>query len=67
MLKGIGFCVTINHASSWLKCSLNGITSEHLSQVDDVRCQEMLTKLKDGRLTFLFTVDKLSGVFDVRR
>ena len=36
-----------------------------VSGVDDERCQELLDDLKAGRLTFLFTVDKLSEGVDV--
>jgi superfamily II DNA or RNA helicase/HKD family nuclease len=67
VLKGIGFCVTINHAKFMAEMfSKQGIPSEaFVSGVDDARCQELLAQLKDGRLTFLFTVDKLSEGVDV--
>lgn len=67
ILKGIGFCVTIKHASYMADIfSKLGIPSAaFVSGVDDDRCRELLDDLKEGRLTFLFTVDKLSEGVDV--
>lgn len=66
-LKGIGFCVTIRHAEFMAETfSALGIPSApFVSGVDDDRCRELLADLKTGRLTFLFTVDKLSEGVDV--
>lgn len=66
-LKGIGFCVTIRHAEFMAETfSGMGIPSAaFVSGVDDDRCLELLAELKDGRLSFLFTVDKLSEGVDV--
>jgi superfamily II DNA or RNA helicase len=66
-VKGIGFCVTIRHALFMTEqFTLRGIPSgTFISGVDDGRCQELLDGLKSGRLTFLFTVDKLSEGVDV--
>lgn len=66
-IKGIGFCVTIRHAIFMAEMfSKNGIPAEaFVSGVDNNRCQELLDNLKAGRLTFLFTVDKLSEGVDV--
>ncbi|MBZ0154915.1 MAG: DUF3427 domain-containing protein [Alphaproteobacteria bacterium] len=66
-VKGIGFCVTIRHAVFMAEqFTQRGIPSEaFVSGVEDKRCQELLTDLKDGRLTFLFTVDKLSEGIDL--
>jgi len=65
-VKGIGFCVSINHARFMAeKLSERGIPSEaFVSGIDDARCRELLSQLRDGRLTFLFTVDKLSEGID---
>ncbi len=66
-IKGIGFCVTIKHAEFMAESFTNlGIpAAAYVSGVDDNRCRELLTDLKSGRLTFLFTVDKLSEGVDV--
>ncbi len=66
-VKGIGFCVTISHAVLMAEQFTRlGIPSgAFVSGVDDVRCQELLTALRGGSLTFLFTVDKLSEGVDV--
>jgi len=66
-LKGIGFCVTIKHAVFMAEMfSKRGIPSAaFVSGVEDGRCQELLADLRAGRLTFLFTVDKLSEGVDV--
>jgi superfamily II DNA or RNA helicase/HKD family nuclease len=66
-LKGIGFCVTIKHAQFMAETftSLGIPSAAFVSGVDDDRCLKLLTELKDGRLTFLFTVDKLSEGVDV--
>ena len=66
-IKGIGFCVTIRHAVFMAEqFTQRGIPSgAFVSGIEDVRCQELLDDLKTGRLTFLFTVDKLSEGVDV--
>ena len=66
-LKGIGFCVTIKHAQFMAEqFSQKGIPSEaFVSGIGDDRCTGLLNDLKGGRLTFLFTVDKLSEGVDV--
>jgi len=66
-VKGIGFCVTIRHAVFMAEqFTLRRIPSgAFVSGVEDGRCQELLDGLKTGRLTFLFTVDKLSEGVDV--
>jgi superfamily II DNA or RNA helicase/HKD family nuclease len=66
-IKGIGFCVTIRHAIFMAEqFTEQGIPSgAFVSGVEDGRCQELLDDLKTGRLTFLFTVDKLSEGVDV--
>ena len=66
-LKGIGFCVTIRHAQFMAETFTNlGVPSgAFVSGDDDERCRELLAELKDGRLTFLFTVDKLSEGVDI--
>lgn len=67
VLKGIGFCVTIKHAHFMAdQFNSRGIPSAaFVSGMDDNRCAQLLENLKDGRLTFLFTVDKLSEGLDV--
>ncbi len=66
-LKGIGFCVTIKHAVFMAEqFTRQGILSEaFVYGVDAERCTELLDDLKSGKLTFLFTVDKLSEGVDV--
>jgi superfamily II DNA or RNA helicase/HKD family nuclease len=66
-VKGIGFCVTIKHAVFMAKMfSERGIPSgAFVSGVDDESCKALLDELKVGRLTFLFTVDKLSEGVDL--
>jgi superfamily II DNA or RNA helicase len=66
-VKGIGFCVTIRHARFMAEqFTARGIPSGAVvSGVEDDRCRELLAALKTGRLTFLFTVDKLSEGVDV--
>ena len=66
-IKGIGFCVTIRHAVFMAEqFTERGIPSgAFVSGIEDGRCQELLDDLKTGRLTFLFTVDKLSEGVDV--
>jgi len=67
VVKGIGFCVTIKHAIFMAEQFTNlGVPSGAIvSGVNDIRCQELLSDLRSGRLTFLFTVDKLSEGIDV--
>jgi superfamily II DNA or RNA helicase len=66
-LKGLGFCVTIKHAVFMAaQFTLRGIPSAaFVSGVDNGQCASLLDDLKAGRLTFLFTVDKLSEGIDV--
>ncbi len=66
-IKGIGFCVTIKHAEFMADTFTNlGIpAAPFVSGVDDDRCRELLADLKNGQITFLFTVDKLSEGVDV--
>lgn len=66
-IKGIGFCVTIRHAEFMADTftTLGIPSAPFVSGVDDDRCRELLADLKNGRLTFLFTVDKLSEGVDV--
>jgi superfamily II DNA or RNA helicase len=66
-VKGIGFCVTIRHAVFMAEqFTERGIPSAaFVSGVDDERCRMLLADLKDGRLNFLFTVDKLSEGIDL--
>lgn len=66
-IKGIGFCVTIRHAvfmAEQFTC-LGIPSAAFVSGVEDDRCRELLNDLKSGKLTFLFTVDKLSEGVDV--
>jgi superfamily II DNA or RNA helicase/HKD family nuclease len=67
MVKGIGFCVSIKHAEYMADIfSRRGIPSAALvSGIDPNRCSELLEQLRAGKLTFLFTVDKLSEGLDV--
>jgi hypothetical protein len=66
-LKGIGFCVTIRHAQFMAdQLSLRGLPSAaFVSGLNGHDCADLLTKLKTGALSFLFTVDKLSEGVDV--
>ena len=66
-IKGIGFCVTIRHAAFMAEqFTKHGIPSEaFVSGIEDERCRQLLNDLKAGKLTFLFTVDKLSEGVDV--
>lgn len=66
-IKGIGFCVTIRHAEFMAEqfMRLDIPSAAFVSGVEDDRCRELLDDLKAGRLTFLFTVDKLSEGVDV--
>lgn len=66
-LKGIGFCVTIRHAEYMAdQFSQRGIPSAAFtSNSDNDQCANLLARLKNGQLTFLFTVDKLSEGVDV--
>jgi len=67
MVKGIGFCVSIKHAQFMADMfTQKGIPSEALvSGLDEGKCSAMMKDFKSGRLTFLFTVDKLSEGVDV--
>jgi superfamily II DNA or RNA helicase/HKD family nuclease len=66
-VKGIGFCITINHASFMAEMfTKRGIPSAaFVSGVNDARCEELLKDFRAGELIFLFTVDKLSEGVDV--
>jgi superfamily II DNA or RNA helicase len=66
-VKGIGFCVTINHAVFMAEMfTKSGIPSAaFVSGVDDGRCRALLEDLRTGRIIVLFTVDKLSEGVDV--
>lgn len=66
-LKGIGFCVTIKHAEYMAEeFTRRGIPSAaFVSSEDHSRCTAMLDDLRTGRVTFLFTVDKLSEGVDM--
>ncbi|MGK2905851.1 MAG: DEAD/DEAH box helicase family protein, partial [Desulfuromonadales bacterium] len=66
-LKGLGFCVSIKHALFMAEqFTQRGIPSAAIvSGVENGRCSDLLDDLKSGRLTFLFTVDKLSEGVDV--
>lgn len=66
-IKGIGFCVTIRHAQFMADTfsDLGIPAAAFVSGVDGDRCRELLADLITGRLTFLFTVDKLSEGVDV--
>lgn len=66
-LKGIGFCVTIRHAQFMAEqLSLRGLPSAaFVSGLNGHDCTDLLNRLKNGALTFLFTVDKLSEGVDV--
>ncbi|GFO63184.1 DUF3427 domain-containing protein [Geomonas paludis] len=67
ILKGIGFCVTIGHAEYMAEqFNERGIPSApFVSGIDSERSADLLAKLRNGELTFLFTVDKLSEGVDV--
>ena len=66
-VKGIGFCVSIQHAKYMAEMfDQQGIPSAALvSGIDSAQCRSLLDKLRTGELTFLFTVDKLSEGLDV--
>jgi superfamily II DNA or RNA helicase len=66
-VKGLGFCVSIRHAVFMAEqFTALGIPADAIvSGVDEARCRELLVELKSGRLTFLFTVDKLSEGLDL--
>lgn len=66
-IKGIGFCVTIRHAQFMADTfsDLGIPAAAFVSGIDGDRCSELLADLINGRLSFLFTVDKLSEGVDV--
>jgi superfamily II DNA or RNA helicase/HKD family nuclease len=66
-IKGIGFCVTINHARYMARMfAERGIRAEALvSGVNDSERAAMLSEFRNGTLTFLFTVDVLNEGLDV--
>lgn len=66
-IKGIGFCVTIRHAQFMADTfsDLGIPAAAFVSGVDGDRCRELLADLINGRIIFLFTVDKLSEGVDV--
>ena len=65
--KGIGFCVTINHAIYMAqKFSDRGIPSAALvSGISSDERESMLSGFKNGSLIFLFTVDVLNEGLDI--
>jgi superfamily II DNA or RNA helicase len=66
-IKGVGFCVSIKHAQYMAEMfNQRGIAAAaFVSGVDSAECATMLADLQNGRLSFLFTVDKLSEGVDV--
>ncbi len=66
-VKGIGFCVTINHARYMAQMfNDQGIPSAALvSGVEEGDRAAMLSDFRAGKLTFLFTVDVLNEGLDV--
>lgn len=66
-IKGVGFCVSIKHAHFMADMFMKqGIPSAaFVSDVDNANCDVLLDDLKAGRLSFLFTVDKLSEGVDL--
>ena len=66
-LKGIGFCVTIRHAEYMAEQFTQQCipSAAFTSNSDSDQCADLLARLKNGQLTFLFTVDKLSEGVDV--
>jgi len=64
-IKGISFCVFIKHAEFMADTFASMGIPAFVSGVDGDRCSELLADLKTGRITFLFTVDKLSEGVDV--
>ena len=66
-IKGVGFCVSIKHARFMAEMfQQRGFpAAAFVSGVDADGCAAMLADLKAGRLSFLFTVDKLSEGVDV--
>ncbi len=66
-IKGLGFCVTIRHAQFMAEEFYKlGIPSGVIvSGVDSDQCRELLSDLNNGKITFLFTVDKLSEGIDL--
>ncbi len=66
-VKGVGFCVSIKHANFMAEMfSKRGIpAAAFVSDVDNSNCATLLENLKAGRLSFLFTVDKLSEGVDL--
>jgi superfamily II DNA or RNA helicase len=67
LVRGIGFCVSIAHARYMAEMfNIRGIASAALvSGVTDVERSAMLQKFKQGKLTFLFTVDVFNEGLDV--
>jgi len=67
VIKGVGFCVSIKHAQYMAEMfNQRGIAAAaFVSGVDSAECTSMLADLQAGRLSFLFTVDKLSEGVDV--
>jgi superfamily II DNA or RNA helicase len=66
-LKGIGFCASQKHARYMAEqFNRRGILSNViLSDVNNAECRNRLDDLSSGKLTFLFTVDKLSEGIDL--
>jgi superfamily II DNA or RNA helicase/HKD family nuclease len=67
VVKGIGFCVGIKHATFMAEqFTKRGIPSVAIvSSIENGTCSTFLEYFKAGHLTFLFTVDKLSEGVDV--
>ncbi len=67
VVKGVGFCVTIKHAQFMAEMFTKREipSAAFVSGVDGSSCSAMLDDLKSGRLSFLFTVDKLSEGVDI--
>ncbi len=67
LIKGVGFCVSINHAKFMAEMFTHrGLASAaFVSGINGDDCAALLKDLKFGRLKFLFTVDKFSEGIDL--
>jgi superfamily II DNA or RNA helicase len=67
ILKGVGFCVSIQHATFMAEMfSQRGIPAKpFVSGVGNDQCSATLEALRQGVLSFVFTVDKFSEGIDV--
>jgi superfamily II DNA or RNA helicase/HKD family nuclease len=67
LVKGIGFCVSVNHAEYMAQMfNEHGIASDSLiGQTNDERRTKLLDDLRAGDLTFLFTRDVLNEGLDI--